>query len=275
MIRSIGAIALSVTLLAATEADAQNSRSQSGGTGLSAFYNNDDGTFDSPSLDRLLWIGAAAVGVGVGAGLVVFGVPPLLLGDAYNETFYYAPYPYAGNYCGYQFLDRATEFPLKTWALRFTLENGNDFDGVNRLAGQFKFEHESRWGILSSWNYYHENLGGGQTDDSLFSSTNVTFRFAQHQNASMYTGLGLNVLSGRQQTNCGVNFTYGGDWFPMDPVIVSAQIDLGTLGDAWLYHARVSVGAIYHGCEFFVGYDFLRIGSTNVQGPMAGVRFWF
>jgi hypothetical protein len=275
MIRSIWAIALSAILISATTAGAQNSRSQGGGTGLSAFYNNDDGSLDFPSLDRWLVIGAAGVAAGVGAGLLVFGVPPLLLGDAFNETFYYAPYPYAGNYCGYQFLDRATEYPLKTWAVRLTLENGNDFDGVNRLAGQLKFDHESRWGILSTWNYYHENLGGGQTDDSLFGSTNVTFRFAQNQNANMYTGLGLNVLTGRQQTNFGVNITYGGDWYPIDPVIVSAQIDVGTLSDAWLFHGRTSVGAIFHGCEFFVGYDFLRIGSTNVQGPMAGVRFWF
>jgi hypothetical protein len=270
MIRSIWAIALSVILLSAADADAQANVPRSN-TGLSNYANDDESITGSTSLDTWLGIGAA----GVGAALVVFGLPPFLLGDTYNETFYYAPYPYAGNYCGYQFLDRATEFPLKTWAMRLTIENGNDFDGVNRLAGQLKFDHESRWGILSTWNYYHENLGGGQTDDSLFGSTNVTFRFAQNQNASVYTGLGLNVLTGRQQTNFGVNFTYGGDWYPMDPLIVSAQIDLGTLGDAWLYHARGSVGAIYHGCEFFVGYDFLRIGSTNVQGPMAGVRFWF
>jgi hypothetical protein len=36
-----------------------------------------------------------------------------------------------------------------------------------------------------------------------------------------------------------------------------------------------SVGAIWNGWELFAGYDFLRIGTVNLQGPMVGLRFWF
>jgi hypothetical protein len=29
------------------------------------------------------------------------------------------------------------------------------------------------------------------------------------------------------------------------------------------------------GWEVFTGYDFLRIGSVNLQGPLLGLRLWF
>ena len=83
------------------------------------------------------------------------------------------------------------------------------------------------------------------------------------------------MLSDRKQTDFGFNFSYGGDLFPRRPWVISTSIDAGNLGSAAVFHARGSVGAIWHGCEFFTGYDFLRVGSTNLQGPMAGVRFWF
>jgi hypothetical protein len=214
-----------------------------------------------------------------------FYLPAAALGDRYRDRLYFAPHPYAGVYPGFQLLrvgfaeidytDGFADVPRRHWSVRLAMENGNDFTGLNRVGGQLKIEHTRRWGITSNWNWFHEKLGCGCTDETLLGDTNITFRFAQNEIASMYTGLGFRMLTDRRQTDYGFNFTYGGDWFPVRPIVVSANIDAGTLGHAGVFHARCSVGAIWRGVEVYGGYDFLRIGATNLQGPMAGVRFWF
>ena len=214
-----------------------------------------------------------------------FYIPVAVLNDDYKYHLYFVPYPYANDYRGYQilapelgemFYDTDTkELPRKSWAVRISVEDGNDFNGLNRLNGQLKVEHESRWGIVSNWNWFRERLSDGSYDATLIGDTNLTFRFAQNEIASMYTGLGFRVLTDRHTNDWGFNFTYGGDWFPIRPLVVSGVFDAGTLGSAGVVHVRGSVGAIFHGWEVFAGYDLMRINSVNLQGPMAGVRWWF
>ncbi len=223
----------------------------------------------------------------INAALIVapFYLPIALLEDKYEHTLPFAPYPYADDYHGYQIMPTewakayynvdTSDVPRKSWAVRLTVENGNDFERMNRVGGELKVEHESRWGIFTNWNWFRETLGNNQYDQTFIGDTNVTFRFAQNEMASMYAGLGFRMLTDRQQTNYGFNFTYGGDWFPVRPLIASFQIDAGNLGSAAVFHARGTIGAIWHGVEVFTGYDYLSIGSVNLQGPMAGLRFWF
>jgi hypothetical protein len=288
MARAACTTSIALLLLAATCADAQEGRLQqvrndantpapaaSGGSAKG-------GSNDSSSCgdDGGFW-------GNMGAALVIapFYLPMYLLDDKYQQGLPFTPSPYVNDYHGYQIMPPewaktyynvdTTEIPRKSWAVRLSIENGNDFDGMNRANGQLKFEHESRWGIFTNWNYFTESLGNGRYDQTVIGDTNLTFRFAQNEMASMYAGLGFRMLSDRQQTNYGVNFTYGGDWFPVRPWIVSFQIDAGNLGSAGVFHARGSVGAIWHGVEVFAGYDYMGIGSVNLQGPMAGLRFWF
>jgi hypothetical protein len=91
----------------------------------------------------------------------------------------------------------------------------------------------------------------------------------------MYAGLGCRLLTDDRDTRAGVNFVYGGDWFPARPLVVSASCDLGNLDAAFVVRARATVGAAWRRWEVFGGYDFLRIGSVNLQGPMLGLRVWF
>jgi hypothetical protein len=91
----------------------------------------------------------------------------------------------------------------------------------------------------------------------------------------MHAGLGARLLFDRRTTQGGFNFLYGADFFPVDPVVLSTQIDLGNLPHAFVFHARGTVGWQLGRFELFGGYDFLRIGSTNFQGPLAGLRLWF
>ena len=104
---------------------------------------------------------------------------------------------------------------------------------------------------------------------------NVTFRFAQSKHLQMRTGLGFNYLADEIGSDFGFNFTYGSDWFPSRPWVLSADIDWGTLGHANLFHARSTVGLQFHGMEIFTGYDYYEVGNTEIRGMIGGLRFWF
>jgi hypothetical protein len=109
----------------------------------------------------------------------------------------------------------------------------------------------------------------------LLGDTNLTFRFAQTERMQMYAGLGFRMQTDRYDTRFGFNFLYGGDVFLSDPLVLSASLDVGNLSSDLVVHGRATVGLNYKRWEVFGGYDFLRIGSVNLQGPMLGLRLWF
>ena len=91
----------------------------------------------------------------------------------------------------------------------------------------------------------------------------------------MTASTGTRVLTAPRLTRWGFNFHYGADVFPCEPVVVSAAVDLGNVGDAFAVHGRATAGVTRKHWELFGGYDFLRVGSTDLQGPLAGLRVWF
>src|SRR5262249_14501631 len=108
----------------------------------------------------------AAVGV-VGIATSPFWAPPLIIGDDRPSIASFPGHPYALKSDGYLRLDRDGERPpeeqkadadaadfLKPWAARVSLEDGNDFRGLNRLGGQLFVDTRSRFGLLSSWSYF-------------------------------------------------------------------------------------------------------------------------
>ena len=51
--------------------------------------------------------------------------------------------------------------------------------------------------------------------------------------------------------------------------------ELGNLGTDVVFNAHGTVGVVWNHLEFFVGYDYLRIGPVDLQGTLAGLRLWF
>jgi hypothetical protein len=226
----------------------------------------------------------------LGAVTMPFAIPHAALGDDFGVKGLFPRYPYSAGPDGYLWLARPVPAPegdepappppevpaeLKPWAVRLCVEDGNDFRGLNRLNGQFVVDTSSRFGLRTGWNYLREDLGSGWHDDAVLGDANLTYRFAQNEWAQFYAGLGFRTMTDPVQTRFGFNFTYGADFFPARPVVVSTSLDLGSLGSAAVVHVRGTVGAVWKGCELFGGYDFLRIGSVNLQGPLVGLRFWF
>lgn len=198
---------------------------------------------------------------------------------------HFLPYPYCGNFPGYRVpnanltreylpeLDYNVE-PL-CWSARLSIEDGNDFNGLNRANGRFMLETSSGFGFLTSWNHFYERLNGGKHDQFVIGDFNAIYSWGWGSACTFRWGLGARVLTDCGRDDWGFNFHLGGDFFPVRPVIVSLDSDFGTLGDAGVAHGRLTVGVIHRGWEIFGGYDAMAIGGTTLHGPLIGLRLWF
>jgi len=225
-----------------------------------------------------MWLAAGYVtGMAITAP---FWGPPVLIGDRYTEAGFFPRYPYEYD-LGYMLIGPGEAYGLAgtrepwPWAARARAEYGTDFDGLEWIGGHLLVEGTWRWGIESDVRHIHEEwLPAGQ-DELWLGDANVLFRFAQSESVQMRTGLGVNFLNDPIGTDFGFNFTYGGDWFPMQPLVVSGELDAGTLGSSHLYHLRGTIGANWNISEVYLGYDYYDVGRTQIAGLVAGVRLWY
>lgn len=193
-------------------------------------------------------------------------------------------YPYADNWPGamwsedFEVWDDPDVEParpsIKGWSGRFSLDASNDFDGLNRFNAGLLLESSRGLGAETSWTHLYERLPGGGHDQMLLGDLNLTLgmhaRYVQ-----VRVGAGGRLATDRRQTHGGPNLTMGLDIYPFKPATLSTRVDVGTLGEAKVFHVRSTVGFLWKRLEFFTGYDSLRIGPVDLQGPVAGIRFWF
>lgn len=203
-----------------------------------------------------------------------FWTPPEALGDDGSITGYFARSPYYENVPGYMMLEHDIRSTPRSWSGRARVEYGSDLDDIDRIGGHLLLSTSSRLGFDLEWNSFEEKTATG-TDQLRLGDVNLIYRFAQSERMQWRTGIGLTWLDDDIDTEYGFNFTYGADWYPCKPVVVSSALDWGTIGEDDRFHIRTSAGIIYYGMELYVGYDFNKIGGIDIYGPMAGVRVWF
>lgn len=165
---------------------------------------------------------------------------------------------------------------LRRNSFRMSFEAGSDFRNVDRLRGELWLEtSEYRVGIHATADYFRERLDCGCYDDTVLGTVNFTVRFAQNERIQMHTGFGLIALVDDRITEAGFNWQYGLTVFPMQPFSGFLQVELGTLGKAFQLHTRAGLGIHWRWAEGMFGFDYRRIGSVEISGPFAGLRFWF
>lgn len=143
---------------------------------------------------------------------------------------------------------------------------------VDTLRTRMLLESINRFGVDSEFAYLRQRPGG---NDLYLGDVNAIYRFSQHANMNGRIGIGLNYLADNSNWNSGFNFTYGGDIFLAKPLVLSADIDWGTLGSTNLFHGRTTLGVIHRHTELYAGYDYLSIGAPKQHSFVAGLRFWF
>lgn len=212
-----------------------------------------------------------------------FTVPPIVLDDRFDFNSTFAAYPYADGWNGLMQISGVSDntdyvAPI-TWehlmSLRASVEEGNNFNGLNRLGVTFLVDTMTRLGVGGGVHFYEENNSGTSPDRLAIGDVNLLFRFAQSERTQYRAGIGARFLNDREQTDWGVNFVYGFDWFPVKPASLGVQLEAGTLGNAWVYRATGRIGLVWKFSEVYAGYDYLHIGSQVLQGPMVGLRIWF
>lgn len=163
----------------------------------------------------------------------------------------------------------------KNWSGSVLFEYGSSFDGLDRQGVGFLVEHSSRIGIDFKWDSYVEDLGNGWTDELHLTEINVLCRVAQSENYLIRAGMGVNVLGDAFGTDAGFNVTTKADFFPVKPIVISGEVDVGTIGDAEMFHVSGKIGCMWDRFELFGGYDYRTIGGVPLKGPMLGVQVWF
>lgn len=125
---------------------------------------------------------------------------------------------------------------------------------------------------------------------SFFGNANASFSLLMRPKLIWRLGGGLAYLSGGHKlgiagapngTALGPGVTTSFDAFPAKPVVISGQADYSRFGFGSarpldMVHGRATVGMMTSvGLELYVGFDFRRIGNSNLYGPLVGARFWF
>jgi hypothetical protein len=163
----------------------------------------------------------------------------------------------------------------RRWAGQVRADYADNFGHLTGVGGELILETTSRFGIDAKYRYLTERLANTPDDHLNLGDCNLIYRFAQSRWGQMRTGIGANWLNDSTRTDLGFNFTYGGDFFPHKPWVLSAAVDWGTLGHAGLFRFRTTAGAIFNRFEGYVGYEYLDIGTTQANSLIGGVRVWF
>lgn len=163
----------------------------------------------------------------------------------------------------------------KEWSGSVAFEYGSNFDRLSRHGFGGLIEHSSRIGFDFKWDSYTEDLGAGWNDELHVTNINLLFRVAESERYIVRVGAGTNILGDAYATDAGFNVTATADFFPVKPVVMSTEIDLGTIGDAETLHLLGKIGLVFDRFEIFGGYDYRTIGSVPLEGAMIGMQVWF
>lgn len=229
------------------------------------------GSYEESDPELFGFLGKAIL-LGIG---VPFWGPPYKLQDDYLTPGYFSAYPYQHDLEGYMMIDPCLPNEPQPWSLQASSEYADDFGGISRIGTHLRIDTTLRFGLDAEFNQWREGLPGGGHDELWTGDVNLLFRFAQSSEVQMRTGFGTTWIADDGESDFGFNFTYQGDFMPMKPWVISAEIDLGKIADESLFHARITTGLQWRRSEVFVGYDHYQVGHTELTGFLGGLRLSF
>jgi hypothetical protein len=226
-----------------------------------------------------------------------WSVPRELLGSERQLDLWYDDYPYArsSGYVGLRlrpFDDSRPESETTTgpdpaggqrWAAQAAVEGGANLDGIGRGALR------ARLLMPVPLELEFEGIGfleedAGTTDWATLSAGRLVWRFAEATTVQFRTGLGVLhwyedddpqaevPLTRAERERLGVDLGYGFDAFVHRPFVLAFEGRLGALGEAFLWQARGTLGAMWGPVEWYAGYHEVNVGGVSLGGPVTGLR---
>ena len=164
--------------------------------------------------------------------------------------------------------------PIEPWRKRLEVLYGNDLEDVNAFGLGLLLQQPTGIGFDTNLRLFREDYLG-QRDHLWLGDANLTFELINESIFQARAGIGLGWLTDAYGGNAGLNLTLGADLFLTDSVVMSGEVDFGSVGDADLLHARATVGYVIDHVELFAGYDHYDIGGVEINSLMSGIRFRF
>ena len=117
----------------------------------------------------------------------------------------------------------------------------------------------------------------GSTDSLALGRIAIDWRVVTEELVQFRLGAALRHFHDRAGGLFGADVEAGLDLFPVDPLILSFEANVGFVENALVVQARGSVGFLLGIVEIMLGWNYEGLfGTQNVDlgGPMLGLRFW-
>lgn len=162
----------------------------------------------------------------------------------------------------------------KPWHVRFGAEYGSNTDDLSQLGFDLIANRHAGWGIETGIKLFQER-DGAYRDHLWLGDFNIIYELFPTERFHPRAGIGVNWLADDVGAEAGLNLTLGFDAQLTEHFVVTGETDFGTLGDADLFHGRITAGLTQGPVEWFAGYDHRDIGGVELKGLVAGLRFRF
>jgi hypothetical protein len=204
---------------------------------------------------------------GIGPGGYGLGYPGKRRPPLHAPDYAYSPYPYA------------QEGSSRTWRLDATAEGAYAFNdtartnvGVRIFSGALE--------LSASANLFVAPYGTGATvfgtrvETAWLGDVGGSLASPTADGVHFHYGGGALYWNNEGQGATGGYGSYGIDFFPLDPIIISTVAKVGGLGGQWYFDIRGTAGVSLGQIEAYVGYSHLRVGGVSLGGPLMGIRMW-
>jgi len=151
---------------------------------------------------------------------------------------------------------------------------GSDFDGITSGGLGARLQAPGSFGLESSVMTLRESFDGYR-NHLWIGDVNLTYEILNRQNVRGRVGLGVNWLNDAWGGEAGFNLTAGIDLRLTDRVTLALEGDVGNLGDADFFHARVNAARRFENVELMLGVDHFNIGGTEVNSVFTGMQLRF
>ncbi len=162
-------------------------------------------------------------------------------------------------------------------ALRLDTELGYVIAGAARAGFGARLQLPLFFDLTARYSVFFEPTNEGIVVAAL-GRIGADFRIVDDRWIQLRVGGGLRHFHDDLGGILGGDFALGLDIFPGEPFVVSGELSVGAVGQAFVVQARGSVGVIVDSVEIYAGYDYeaLFAGGAQVDlgGPMLGVRAW-
>lgn len=151
---------------------------------------------------------------------------------------------------------------------------GSDFDGITSGGMGLNLQSLGGIGLDGSIMTLRESTESYR-DHLWIGDANLVCEVVSGSDIRGRVGLGVNWLSDSWGAEAGFNLTAGVDFRLTDRAILSAEGDVGNLGDADFFHGRVNLARRFETCEWMLGVDHYNIGGAEVNSFFTGLLFRF